>query len=61
MPIAPALRALSHSATLIATRLIRRGEEVYASYGESYWRARGIDPETGVALPAEEKKQSSKY
>ena len=28
-------------ATLIATRAIRRGEEIFASYGESYWRARG--------------------
>ena len=34
-------------AALIASRPIRRGEEVYASYGESYWRARGIDPATG--------------
>ena len=40
-------------ATLIATRDIRCGEEIYASYGESYWRARGVDPETGKPLPLE--------
>lgn len=34
-------------ATLIATRRIRAGEEIYASYGDTYWTARGIDPETG--------------
>lgn len=28
-------------ATLVATRAIRCGEEIFASYGESYWRARG--------------------
>ena len=35
-------------AALVATRAIRRGEEIYASYGEGYWRARGIDPATGL-------------
>lgn len=35
-------------ATLVASRPIARGEEVYASYGESYWRARGIEYRTGV-------------
>ena len=43
-------------ATLVATRDIRRGEEIYASYGESYWRARGRCPETGRPLPPEESK-----
>ena len=38
-------------AKLIAMRAIRKGEEIYASYGESYWRARGIDPATGQPLP----------
>lgn len=38
-------------ATLLAIRRIQAGEEIYASYGESYWRARGIDPETGQPLP----------
>ena len=38
-------------ARLVASRPIRRGEEVYASYGEGYWRARGIDPDTGEKLP----------
>ena len=37
-------------ARLIASRCIRAGEEVYASYGESYWRARKIDPRTGGRL-----------
>jgi GH25 family lysozyme M1 (1,4-beta-N-acetylmuramidase) len=37
-------------ATLVATRLIKAGEEVYASYGESYWEARGINPKTGEKL-----------
>ena len=46
-------------ATLIATRDICRGEEIYASYGESYWRARGIDPETGKPLPQVEQPASS--
>jgi len=39
-------------ATLMATQRIQPGEEIYASYGESYWKARGIDPETGRPLPA---------
>ena len=43
----------TRTATLVATRDIRRGEEIYASYGESYWRSRGIDPITGTALAAE--------
>jgi hypothetical protein len=38
-------------AKLFATRAIRKGEEVYASYGETYWRARGVDPATGRPLP----------
>ena len=38
-------------AKLIAMRAIRKGEEIYASYGESYWRARGRDPATGEPLP----------
>ena len=38
-------------AKLVATRAIRRGEEIYASYGESYWSSRGIDPTTGALLP----------
>ena len=33
-----------------ATRAIMAGEEIYASYGETYWRARGIDPQTGQPL-----------
>ena len=37
-------------ALLLATRRIEAGEEVYASYGESYWRARGIDASTGKLL-----------
>ena len=37
-------------ARLIALRPIARGEEVYASYGETYWRARGIDSTTGKML-----------
>ena len=37
-------------ALLLATRRIEAGEEVYASYGESYWRARGIDASTGKPL-----------
>jgi len=37
-------------ATLVATRTIRRGEEIYASYGESYWSARGVDYATGLPL-----------
>ena len=38
-------------ALLVATRPIRRGEEIYASYGEGYWRSRGIDPDSGRPLP----------
>ena len=38
-------------ALLVATRAIKRGEEIYASYGESYWTSRGIDPATGKPLP----------
>ncbi|KAL3912842.1 MAG: hypothetical protein SGPRY_008197, partial [Prymnesium sp.] len=38
------------TAILIATRPIHSGEEIYASYGENYWRARGIDPVTGCTL-----------
>lgn len=38
-------------ALLVATRPIKRGEEIYASYGESYWTSRGIDPATGRPLP----------
>lgn len=34
-------------ANVRATRDIQAGEEIYASYGETYWRARGIDPQTG--------------
>jgi hypothetical protein len=34
-------------AKLVAMRPILRGEEVYASYGESYWRARGVEYLTG--------------
>eukprot|EP00967_Tisochrysis_lutea_P130527 scaffold225907_cov32-Tisochrysis_lutea.AAC.1 len=34
-------------AQLVASRPILQGEEIYASYGESYWRARGIEYETG--------------
>lgn len=37
-------------AILVATRFIKRGEEIYASYGESYWTSRGIDPCTGNKL-----------
>ena len=40
-------------AKLIATRAIHKGEEVYAAYGETYWRARRIDPATGQPLPPE--------
>ena len=40
-------------ATLMATRRIQRGEEVYVSYGETYWRARGVDPDTGARLLVE--------
>ena len=39
-------------AKLLSTRPICRGEEIYASYGANYWRARGIDPETGGPLKA---------
>lgn len=42
-------------ARVVATRPIRAGEEIYASYGETYWRARGIDPVTGGPLAQEEK------
>mmetsp|Transcript_7304 Transcript_7304/g.23262 ORF Transcript_7304/g.23262 Transcript_7304/m.23262 type:complete len:175 (-) Transcript_7304:420-944(-) len=35
-------------AKLVAMRPIARGEEVYASYGESYWRARGIEYQAGA-------------
>ena len=38
-------------ARLVATREIRAGEEIYASYGAAYWRARGIDPATGASVP----------
>ena len=37
-------------ARVVALRRIEAGEEVYASYGETYWRARGIDPATGGVL-----------
>jgi len=37
----------------MATRRIQRGEEVYVSYGETYWRARGVDPDTGARLLVE--------
>merc|ERR1719409_2289651 len=43
---------VTRRATLMATQRIQAGEEIYASYGESYWKARGIDPETGKPLPA---------
>jgi hypothetical protein len=37
-------------AKLVATRLIFPGEEIYASYGEAYWHARGVH--TGLPLRA---------
>jgi hypothetical protein len=43
----PALRR----ATAVATRAVRAGEEILASYGEDYWRARGVDPATGLPGP----------
>ncbi len=46
-------------AKLVATRAIRKGEEVYSSYGETYWRARGIDAATGLPLPPEERSSRS--
>ena len=42
---------VARTARVVATRAIRAGEEIYASYGETYWRARGVDPETGAKLP----------
>jgi len=38
-------------ALLVATREIAAGEEIYASYSDDYWRARGIDPNTGLPAP----------
>ena len=35
-----------------SARRIAAGEEIYASYGETYWRARSIDPDTGLRVPA---------
>ena len=50
----PALRR----ATAVATRAVRAGEEILASYGEDYWRARGVDPATGLtAEPDDETKE----
>ena len=40
------------SAALVATRALSAGEEVFAAYGPSYWRARGVDPVTGAQLKA---------
>ena len=34
------------SATVMATRDLRAGEELYAEYGDGYWRRRG-STETG--------------
>ena len=34
-------------ARVVALRRIAAGEEIYASYGEDYWRPRGINPVTG--------------
>ena len=34
-------------ALLVATRPIKAGEEVYAAYGEAYWRARDQAPSSG--------------
>lgn len=48
---APLPHPCQKRAVLVATRAIGRGEELYASYGEGYWRARGIDPATGKPLP----------
>ena len=31
-------------ALLVATHPIKAGEEVYAAYGEAYWRARSTQP-----------------
>ena len=42
---------VARTARVIAMRAIRAGEEIYASYGETYWRARGVDPDTGGPLP----------
>ena len=50
----PALRR----ATAVATRAVRAGEEILASYGEDYWLARGVDPATGLAAePDDETKE----
>lgn len=40
----------SRSAALTAIKPIAAGEEIYAAYGSSYWRARGVDPKTGTSL-----------
>ena len=46
------LRACLEGPLTLAPAVAQAGEEIYASYGESYWKARGIDPETGKPLPA---------
>lgn len=50
--------ASERRAYVIATRPLAAGEEVFASYGEEYWKPRGIDPTTGApAEPDEETKE----
>ena len=52
-PTLTLILTLASSLSLTQTlALAQAGEEIYASYGESYWKARGIDPETGKPLPA---------
>ena len=39
----------TRSAKVVALRTIEEGEEIFASYGRSYWSARGVDAETGTS------------
>ena len=43
-----------HRANVIATKPIAAGEEIFASYGEDYWKPRGIDPLTGEPCELDE-------
>ena len=40
----------ARSAALVAIRPIATGDEIHAAYGASYWRARGVDPQSGRSL-----------
>ena len=45
----------TRSARVVALRDIEEGEEIFASYGRSYWTARGVDVDGRSLLPVRER------